>query len=50
MQPEREVDRIDVDHHVLLANVVYRYLNSKKAADKKGLGLRFSKLVPHGTE
>ena len=27
-----------------------RYLNSKKAAKKKGHGLRFSKLVPPGTE
>ena len=27
-----------------------RYLNSKKAAKAKGLGIRVSKLVPPGTE
>ena len=27
-----------------------RYLNSKKAANNKNRGLRFSKLVPPGTE
>jgi len=27
-----------------------RYLNSKKAAKRKGLGIKVSKLVPPGTE
>jgi len=30
--------------------VVDRYLNSKKAARAKGLGIRITKIVPPGTE
>jgi hypothetical protein len=44
-------DAGSVEQHSLRDQIeVDRYLNSKKAANNKGRGLRFSKFVPPGTE
>jgi hypothetical protein len=43
-------DSGSVEQHPLKDQIeVDRYLNSKKAAKSKGLGVRLSKLVPPGT-
>jgi len=44
-------DAGSVEQHSLRDQIeADRYLNSKQAANTKGRGLRFSKLVPPGTE
>jgi len=44
-------DAGSVEQHPLRDQIeADRYLNSKKAANQKSRGLRFSKLVPPGTE
>lgn len=44
-------DAGSVEQHKLSDQIAAdRYLNSKKAARSKGLGLRLSKLVPPGSE
>jgi hypothetical protein len=44
-------DSISVEQHPLRDQIeADRYLNSKKAAKAKGLGIKRTKLVPPGTE
>lgn len=44
-------DSGSVEQHPLRDQIeLDRYLNSKKAAKRKGLGIKISKLVPPGTE
>lgn len=44
-------DSGSVEQHPLRDQIeADRYLNSKKAAKRKGLGVKFSKLVPPGSE
>jgi hypothetical protein len=44
-------DAGSVQQHKLADQIAAdRYLNSKKATRKKGLGLRFSQIVPPGAE
>jgi hypothetical protein len=44
-------DSGSVEQHPLRDQIeADRYLNSKKAAKRKGLGIKVSKLVPPGTE
>jgi len=44
-------DAGSVEQHPLRDQIeLDRYLNSKKAANRKGLGIKISKLVPPGTE
>ena len=44
-------DSAEIEQHPLSEQIAAdRYLNSKKAARAKGLGIRKTKLVPPGTE
>ena len=46
-----EVDGVKVTQHSLPDQIAAdRYLESKKAAKKKGLGVKLKKLVPPGTD
>jgi len=46
-----EGDAGSVEQHPLRDQIeLDRYLNSKKAAKRKGLGIRISKLIPPGPE
>jgi hypothetical protein len=44
-------DAGSVEQHPLRDQIeLDRYLNSKKAAKRKGLGIRITKIIPPGTE